>query len=88
MLERGCGGLRFASFARGEAEGVEKSEDEKESAPPDGGVKMIENDGICGRMGEFVQAGAENQGAIDQQRDADEEPDRNGRLRIHSITRK
>lgn len=39
---------------RGEAEGVEEAEDEEKGAPPDVGVKMIEDDGVCGRMGELV----------------------------------
>ncbi len=66
---------------------VEGAEDEEESAPPHVGVKMIEDDGILGRMRKLVEARSENQQAVHYQRDADEKPDRDGALRIHSITR-
>lgn len=44
----------------GEAEGVEEAENEEDCAPPNGGVKVIKDDGVLGRMGEFVEPGAKN----------------------------
>lgn len=67
---------------------VEGSEEEQKGSPPNVGVKMIQHDGILGRMRELVEAGSENQQTVDQQRDADEKPDRDRALRIHDLTRK
>jgi hypothetical protein len=73
---------------RGKTEGVEESEDEQQDTPPDVGVKMVEHDWILRRMRELVEARSKNQYTVHQQRDADKEPDGDGTLRIHAITRK
>ena len=67
---------------------VKCSKQEQEGTPPHVGVKMIQDDRVLRRMGELIEPRNENQQAVHHQRDADEEPDRDGTLRIHGITRK
>src|ERR1700734_3142442 len=65
------------------ADAVEQSDDCEDSAPPYAGVKVVEDHFDQGRMGNLVESGAKNQHAVDQQRDADEEPDGNCSVRSH-----
>lgn len=67
---------------------VENAQEEENRSPPDVGVQVVEHYGIRGRMRELVETGGENQQPVHQQRDADEEPDGDGALGIHVITRK
>jgi hypothetical protein len=65
------------------ADAVEQSDDSQDSAPPYAGVQVVEDYFDRGWMRNLVKSGAEDQHAIDQQRNAYEEPDRNCSVRSH-----
>src|SRR5580698_11433118 len=76
--------LRGTSGAVGiVADAVEQSDDSQDSAPPYAGVQVVENYFDRGRMGNLVKSRAEDQHAIDQQRNAYEKPDGNCSVRSH-----
>src|SRR5271155_1085528 len=65
------------------ADAVEQSDHQEDSAPPDIRVQIVEHYLDGGWMGKLVEPGAKNQHAVEQQRDAYEEPDGNRSARSH-----
>ena len=57
------------------ADAVEQADDGEDCAPPYACVQIVEDYFDDGRMGNLIEPRAEDQHAIDQQRNADEEPD-------------
>src|SRR5271170_8356654 len=57
------------------ADAVEQADDGEDCAPPHACVQIVEDYFDDGRVGDLIQACEKNQHAIDQQRNAYEEPD-------------
>src|SRR5271155_5353637 len=75
---------RFKSRAGGiVADAVNRAHNRQDCAPPDACVQVVEDHFHRGRMGNLVKARAKNQHAIDQQRNAYEEPDGNRTVSSH-----
>ncbi len=79
-----CRSSRASSTAGGRVSyAVSQSGDEKQRAPPDSGVQMEENHRDSWRMNKLIETRAQDQHAVEKQRDSDEEPDRNGLFGLH-----
>src|SRR5579872_2465725 len=70
--------LASCRASRGKTQAVEDAQGKQQPAPPDAGMKMKKNNRILRRMRQLIKAGRENKRSIHQQRNADEEPDRDG----------
>jgi hypothetical protein len=78
-------GLTRAVAAGQEAQAICRAHHGQKRAPPNVGMETEEHHAHDRRMRDFVDAGAQDQQAINQQRDADEEPDGDGNrmVRVH-----
>jgi len=74
------------AFERPVADGVEQADGQQQQGPPDVGVEIGQGQRLLRGTDQVVQAGAEDQHAVNRQQHADEEPDWNFSLMIHDYS--
>ena len=67
---------------------IEQTRRQQQRTPPDTGVQLIQHHGELWRHRQLIETCQQNQHAVDQQRNADKEPDRNGRILVHAASPK